>query len=97
MDKVIEKFVEENQVMGFVYIIKSDAGGGVDEDRVSGLLGWGEWFIEVGQVDYQGEVRGLLTQCKWIIEGWYVKHGGQESGFLGYGKWILEVECFNVM
>lgn len=52
MDKVIEKFVEENQVMGFVYIIKSDAGGGVDEDRVSGLLGWGEWFIEVGQVDY---------------------------------------------
>jgi hypothetical protein len=48
MDKVIEKFVEENQVMGFVYIIKSDAGGGVDEDRVSGLLRWGEWFIEVG-------------------------------------------------
>lgn len=39
MDTVIEKFVEENQVMGFVYIIKSDAGGGVNEDRVSGLLG----------------------------------------------------------
>jgi hypothetical protein len=33
MDTVIEKFVGENQVMGFVYIIKSDAGGGVDEDR----------------------------------------------------------------
>jgi len=48
MDTVIEKFVEENQVMGFVYIIKSDAGGGVDEDMVSRLLGWEEWFIEVG-------------------------------------------------
>lgn len=38
MDKVIEQFVDDNQVMGFIYIIKSDAGGGVDEDRLIGLM-----------------------------------------------------------
>ena len=35
MDTVIETFVDTNQVMGFIYIIKSDNGGGVDEDRVT--------------------------------------------------------------
>lgn len=34
MDVVVEKFVDENQVTGFIYMIKSDNGGGVDEDRV---------------------------------------------------------------
>ena len=35
MDSVITRFVSEHQIMGFIYIIKSDNAGGVDEDRVS--------------------------------------------------------------
>ena len=34
MDKVIVQFVAENQINAFLYIIKTDNGGGVDEDRV---------------------------------------------------------------
>lgn len=38
MDKVIVNFVGENQISGFLYAIKSDNAGGVDEDRLLGLL-----------------------------------------------------------
>lgn len=38
MDKVIINFVNENQINGFLYAIKSDNAGGVDEDRLIGLL-----------------------------------------------------------
>lgn len=38
MDRVIVNFVAENQINGFLYIIKTDNGGGVDEDRLLGLL-----------------------------------------------------------
>ena len=34
MDKVIVDFVNENPINGFLYAIKSDNAGGVDEDRV---------------------------------------------------------------
>lgn len=33
-DKLISKFVNENQVDGFLYVIKSNNAGGVDEDWV---------------------------------------------------------------
>ena len=35
MDSVITRFISEHHIMGFIYIIKSDNAGGVDEDRVS--------------------------------------------------------------
>ncbi|VDI31864.1 Hypothetical predicted protein [Mytilus galloprovincialis] len=38
MDKVIVDFVNENPINGFLYAIKSDNAGGVDEDRLIGLL-----------------------------------------------------------
>ncbi|XP_063436025.1 uncharacterized protein LOC134717044 [Mytilus trossulus] len=38
MDVVVEKFVDENQVTGFIYMIKSDNAGGVDEDRLVKLM-----------------------------------------------------------
>ncbi|KAK3101391.1 hypothetical protein FSP39_003201 [Pinctada imbricata] len=38
MDEVITAFVEENDIMGFLYIVKSDNAGGVDEDRLGSLL-----------------------------------------------------------
>lgn len=37
MDSVITHFVSEHHIMGFIYVIKSDNAGGVDEDRVSFL------------------------------------------------------------
>lgn len=37
MDSVITHFVSEHHIMGFIYVIKSDNAGGVDEDRVSVL------------------------------------------------------------
>ena len=33
MDNIIEEFVENNPIMGFIYVIKSDQAGGVQEDR----------------------------------------------------------------
>ncbi|CAG2254663.1 unnamed protein product [Mytilus edulis] len=38
MDVMVEKFVDENQVTGFIYVIKSDNGGGVNEDRLVKLM-----------------------------------------------------------
>lgn len=34
MDSVIADFIQSNEIMGYVYVIKSDNSGGVDEDRV---------------------------------------------------------------
>jgi len=34
MDSVVANYVKEQCVMGYIYIIKSDNSGGVDEDRV---------------------------------------------------------------
>jgi hypothetical protein len=34
MDKVVMDFVDEQQINAFMYAIKSDNAGGVDEDRV---------------------------------------------------------------
>lgn len=34
MDGVIQRFVANNQINGFIYLIKSDSGSRVDEDRV---------------------------------------------------------------
>ena len=34
MDEVITEFVSAHDIMGFLYAIKSDNAGGVDEDRV---------------------------------------------------------------
>ncbi|OWF42782.1 uncharacterized protein LOC110460608 [Mizuhopecten yessoensis] len=38
MDDIIASYVQENFVMGFVYVIKSDNAGGVDEDRLLTLI-----------------------------------------------------------
>ncbi|XP_062611406.1 uncharacterized protein LOC134273227 [Saccostrea cucullata] len=38
MDNVIKRFVETNQINGFIYLIKSDSGQRVDEDRIGELL-----------------------------------------------------------
>lgn len=38
MDSVITHFVSEHHIMGFIYVIKSDNAGGVDEDRLGNLL-----------------------------------------------------------
>ncbi|XP_061187855.1 uncharacterized protein LOC133195894 [Saccostrea echinata] len=38
MDSVIKHFVESNQINGFIYLIKSDSGQRVDEDRIGELL-----------------------------------------------------------
>lgn len=34
MDGVIQRFVANNRIDGFIYLIKSDSGARVDEDRV---------------------------------------------------------------
>ncbi|XP_069141445.1 uncharacterized protein [Argopecten irradians] len=38
MDSVITGFIQENEIMGYVYVIKSDNSGGVDEDRLLCML-----------------------------------------------------------
>ncbi|XP_069141270.1 uncharacterized protein [Argopecten irradians] len=38
MDSVIADYVEENEIMGFMYVIKSDNSGGVEEDRLIRLV-----------------------------------------------------------
>ncbi|KAL5014171.1 hypothetical protein ScPMuIL_008441 [Solemya velum] len=38
MNKVLEDFIEENVISGFMYILFSDNEGGVDEDRLLNLL-----------------------------------------------------------
>ncbi|XP_033744459.1 uncharacterized protein LOC117330352 [Pecten maximus] len=38
MDSVIADYVEENEIMGFMYVIKSDNSGGVEEDRLISLV-----------------------------------------------------------
>ncbi|XP_062611407.1 uncharacterized protein LOC134273229 [Saccostrea cucullata] len=38
MDSVIGNFVSANEIMGFIYLIKSDSAGGVDEDKLGALL-----------------------------------------------------------
>ncbi|XP_021369321.1 uncharacterized protein LOC110460623 isoform X2 [Mizuhopecten yessoensis] len=38
MDSVIANYVEENEIMGFMYVIKSDNSGGVEEDRLISLV-----------------------------------------------------------
>ncbi|XP_061187111.1 uncharacterized protein LOC133195273 [Saccostrea echinata] len=38
MDSVIGNFVSTNEIMGFIYLIKSDSAGGVDEDKLGALL-----------------------------------------------------------
>ncbi|XP_060075714.1 uncharacterized protein LOC132555384 [Ylistrum balloti] len=38
MDGIIASYVQENFVMGFIYVIKSDNAGGVDEDRLLTLI-----------------------------------------------------------
>lgn len=34
MDSVIKRFVANNEIHGFIYLIKSNSGSRVDEDRV---------------------------------------------------------------
>lgn len=34
MDSVIKRFVANNEINGFIYLIKSNSGSRVDEDRV---------------------------------------------------------------
>ncbi|KAK3102837.1 hypothetical protein FSP39_014308 [Pinctada imbricata] len=38
MDAIIGEFVQTNHIMGFIYLIKSDQAGGVQEDRIGNLL-----------------------------------------------------------
>lgn len=38
MDSVIADYVGKHEIMGFMYVIKSDNSGGVEEDRVSVLV-----------------------------------------------------------
>ncbi|XP_033744462.1 uncharacterized protein LOC117330354 [Pecten maximus] len=38
MDGIIASYVQKNFVMGFIYVIKSDNAGGVDEDRLLTLI-----------------------------------------------------------
>ncbi|XP_078340657.1 uncharacterized protein LOC111108748 [Crassostrea virginica] len=38
MDGVIQRFVANNRIDGFIYLIKSDSGARVDEDRIGELL-----------------------------------------------------------
>ncbi|XP_060075715.1 uncharacterized protein LOC132555385 [Ylistrum balloti] len=38
MDNVIADFIRENEIMGYIYVIKSDNAGGVDEDRLLAML-----------------------------------------------------------
>ncbi|XP_061187110.1 uncharacterized protein LOC133195272 [Saccostrea echinata] len=38
MDSVVTQFVSQHHIMGFIYVIKSDNAGGVDEDRLGNLL-----------------------------------------------------------
>lgn len=35
MDKVLLDYVEQNDIYGFIYVIKSDNAGGVAKDRVN--------------------------------------------------------------
>ena len=35
MKQVLLNYIEENQIYGFIYVIKSDNAGGVAKDRVS--------------------------------------------------------------
>ena len=38
MDKVLMEYIANNDIFAFIYVIKSDNAGGVQEDRVSELI-----------------------------------------------------------
>ncbi len=40
MDKMLMDYIAANQIFAFIYVIKSDNAGGVQEDRVSECKTW---------------------------------------------------------
>ncbi|XP_033744463.1 uncharacterized protein LOC117330355 [Pecten maximus] len=64
MDSVIADFIQENEIMGYIYVIKSDNAGGVDEDRLLGML---KMVIDKQQMNQQQRLEHLDSKSAMFV------------------------------
>ncbi|OWF42783.1 uncharacterized protein LOC110460595 [Mizuhopecten yessoensis] len=89
MDSVIADFIRENEIMGYIYVIKSDNSGGVDEDRFLCLL---KMVIDKQKMNQQERLEHFDSKsAMFVCNRWdLVKSGEQDLVFNNTVKLLRE-------